>query len=123
MPGPIHSIHYPFAIDGGLGSLQEERDYDRHVEQLMMQVLFTNPGERINRPDFGCGLRRMVFAPNGTATAGLTQILVLQSLERWLSSHIIVEEVKVSAVNEKLEVGIVYILKVRQERRYLNVNI
>jgi uncharacterized protein len=123
MPQPIHSIRYPFAIDNGFGVLQEEHDYDRHVEQLILQVLFTNPGERINRPDFGCGLRRMVFAPNSTVTAGLTQVMVVQSLEKWLGSHISVEEVNVSALDERLEVGITYILKVRQDRRYLNINV
>lgn len=123
MPPPIHSIRYPFAIDKSFGQLQEEHDYDRHVEQLILQVLFTNPGERINRPDFGCGLRRMVFAPNSTVTAGLTQVMVIQSLEKWLGSHINVEEVKVTALDERLEVGITYILKVRQDRRYLNINV
>ena len=53
MSSIIHSIKYPFAIDSGLGKLCEENGYNDHVVQLMKQVLFTNPGERINRPDFG----------------------------------------------------------------------
>ncbi len=121
MASRIKSIHYPFAIDHGLGSLAEENDYAEHVEQLIKQLLFTSPGERINRPDFGCGLRRMVFAPNNTASASLTQVTIYQALTTWLGSLITVEEVKVNALNEKLEVGIVYILKARQERRYLNL--
>lgn len=120
-PTPIKSIHYPFAIDRGKRQLAEENDYAEHVEQLIIQLLFTSPGERINRPTFGCGLKRMVFAPNSEATGSLTQITIYQALEEWLGTLISVEEVKVNAIDEKLEVGIVYILKARQERRYLNL--
>ncbi len=121
MATPIKSILYPFAIDKGQGILAEENNYAEHVDQLIKQLLFTSPGERINRPDFGCGLRRMVFAPNSTASASLTQVTVFQALETWLGSLITVEDVTVNAVDEKLEVAITYILKARQERRYLNL--
>lgn len=117
------SILYPFAIDAGFGRLAEETDYAKHVEQLIKQVLFTNPGERVNRPDFGCGLRRMVFAPNSDITANLIQITVFQALENWLGSLIDVNEVKVKALDEVLEVHISYTLKARQERRYLNLEV
>ena len=123
MNTPISSIHYPFGIDAGVGRLAEETGYAAHVEQLMKQVLFTNPGERINRPDFGCGLRRMVFAPNSDVTASLTQITVLQALETWLGELISVDDVKVNAVEEVLEVRIVYTLKAPQERRHLNLEV
>ena len=121
MSTPIKSILYPFAIDRGRGILAEENNYAEHVEQLIKQVLFTSPGERINRPTFGCGLRRMVFAPNNTSGASLTQVTVYGALETWLGSLISVEEVNVTAIDEKLEVSIVYILKAKQERRYLNL--
>ena len=123
MNTPITSIYYPFAIDAGVGRLAEETDYAAHVEQMIKQVLFTNPGERINRPDFGCGLRRMVFAPNSEVTASLTQVMVFQALETWLGNLINVDEVRVEAIEEVLEVGIVYVLKARQERRYLNLEV
>ena len=119
----IHSIRYPFAIDNGFGKLAEETNYDRHVEQLMKQVLFTNPGERINRPDFGCGIRRMVFAPNSEVNANLSQIIINQSLEKWLGNVIEVNEVVVNNIEEKLEIKIVYLLRATQERRYLNIDI
>jgi len=117
------SIRYPFAIDQNLGILMEEKDLSLHVRQMMLQVLFTSPGERINRPDFGCGLRRMVFAPNSDATANLLQVMVVQSLERWLGDLIEVDNVDVNAINERLEVKISYLLKARQERQYLNVEL
>ena len=123
MNEPLHSIFYPFRIDQGLSSLGEETDYYRHVEQMMKQVLFTNPGERINRPDFGCGIRRMVFAPNSDVTASLTKVLITQSLEKWLGTLIEVIDVTTVALDEKLEIRIVYLVKARQERRYLNVEL
>ena len=123
MDQPIHSFLYPFAIDTGTGTWAEESVYSRHVEQLIKQILFTSPGERINRPDFGCGLNRMVFAPNSEVSANLTQVMIVQSLQKWIGNLIEVIDVKATAINEKLEVGIVYILKARQERRYLNLEV
>ena len=119
----LHSIQYLFAIDAGHGKLAEETDYPSHVEQLIMQVLMTAPGERVNRPDFGCGIRQMVFAPNSEASASLAQVSVYEALNRWLSSVIEVSQVEVQAENATLRINIAYILKARMERRYLNVEI
>lgn len=123
MTTPFTSIRYPLAIDEGLGRLETEPDYAEHVEQLIRQVLLTGPGERINRPGFGCGLRRMVFAPNSDVAAALAQVSVFQALTEWLSSAIVVHEVRVQALGDKLEVRVVYALKARQERRYLNLEV
>jgi len=117
------SILHPVAVDNGLGRLAAEDNYARHVEQLMLQVLLTNPGERINRPDFGCGLRRMVFAPNSDVSANLVHISIIQAMEKWLGGVVDVEDLKVTAENEKLQVSIRYLLLVQQERRYLNVEV
>ena len=123
MKTTINSFHYPIGIDAGLGRVAVEKDYARHVEQMMLQLLFTNPGERINRPDFGCGLRRMVFAPNSDVTASLTQVTVSEALSTWLGHLIDVQDVNVKANQEVLEVHIIYILTARQERRYLNLEV
>jgi phage baseplate assembly protein W len=119
----IHSIHYPFSIDHGLGRLQEENDYNAHIVQMIKQVLFTAPGERVNRPDFGCGLHRMVFEPNSELTASMLQLTIVESLDRWLGSVIATSSVTVKAIEEKLEVVIVYVVKARQERRILNLEV
>ena len=123
MKKPFTSIRYPFAIDPGLGRLAEETNYDEHIKQLILQVLFTAPGERINRPDFGCGVKRLVFAPNDPVTASLAQVTIFQALNRWLGAAINVQDVKATAVNERLEIKIAYWLKTRHERRYLNVEV
>jgi uncharacterized protein len=123
MNQPIHSVRHPIAIDAGLGRLAEETDYPDHVEQLMRQVLFTTPGDRINRPDMGCHVRQMVFAPNSEVTATLTQVSVLEALQEWLGSLIRVEDVSVSASGETLEILVTYVLRARGERRYLNLEV
>ncbi len=123
MSRPFTSIHYPIAIDASLGRLQEETNYAAHVEQLIKQVLFTSPGERVNRPDFGCGVKRMVFAPNDEVVASLAQATILEALKRWLDPVITVNNVTVKAVNEVLQILVAYTLKARQERRYLNLEV
>ncbi len=123
MPTAIKSIFHPVAIDSGLGAFAIEDEYGEHVAQMIRQVLFTNPGERINRPDFGCGIRRMVFAPNSDISANLAQVTVFQSLDKWLGTLIDVEKVEVGSSNETLKIAIVYVLKARQERRYLSFEV
>jgi phage baseplate assembly protein W len=97
---------FPFHLDGrGRGA---ETDQDDHIRDMIYQVLFTNPGERVNRPDFGCGLKQMVFMPNSDALAAATQLLVQGSLQRWLDQVINVENVSVEAVDAELRVTVVY---------------
>ena len=93
------------------------------MDQLIRQVLFTSPGERVNRPDFGCGIKRLVFAPNSEVSANLAQVTIFESLRRWLDPVITVNDVKVKALNEVVQIQIVYVLKARQERRYLNLEV
>jgi phage baseplate assembly protein W len=115
----LHALRYPFAIDAGGGRAAEESDYDTYVRQLIRQVLLTAPGERINRPDFGAGVRRMVFAPNSPATATLAQTFVYQALTRWLATVIKVEEVKVAAVESMMLIDVRYLVIQRGETRIL----
>jgi Bacteriophage baseplate protein W len=117
------SLRYPFAVDSVEGRVAQERDYAEHVEQLIKQVLLTAPGERVNRPDFGCGVKRLVFAPGGEVAATLTQTVVFQALNKWLGSVIVVHQVAVRAVEERLEIRIGYSVRARGERRYLNLQI
>jgi uncharacterized protein len=123
MQKTVYAIEYPIGVDEGLGRLAVQTDFAAHVEQLMKQVLFTNPGERINRPDFGCGIRRMVFAPNSQESASLAQVTIFQAMEKWLGTLVKVNQVEVSAEDEVLSIKIIYELKARQERRYLNVEV
>jgi phage baseplate assembly protein W len=117
------SLRFPFEVDTGRGRIAEEENYAHHVEQMMYQVLFTAPGERINRPDFGCGIKRLVFAPNSEVSAALAQVTIFQALSTWLGTAITVNDVKALAIEERLEITIAYTLKARGERRYLNLEV
>ena len=121
MTAPFTSIRFPFSIDRAQGQLTQERDYGEHVEQLIKQVLLTAPGERIDRPDFGCGVKRLVFAPGGEVAATLAQTVVYQALNKWLSSVISVHEVTVTADDARLDIKVGYAIRARGERRYLNL--
>ena len=101
-------IRHPFEVDAGVGRVRTEPDRSAYIRQLMLQVLLTSPGERVDRPDFGCGVRRMVFATNNPATAALTQVLVFQALTNWLGDMIDVREIEVTSQEATLEVAITY---------------
>ncbi len=85
-------------------------DADAHVRQLIEQVLFTAPGERVNRPDFGCGLLQLVFGPNGEQLAAATQMLVQGALQQWLGDVIRVDGVEVDATDGTLRVIVRYVI-------------
>lgn len=94
-----------------------ETDEDGHIRDMIQQVLFTAPGERVNRPDFGCGIRQLVFMPNSTVLAAATQFLVHGALTRWLEHLIHVESVAVRAEDSRLEVALTYSKRSTGERR------
>lgn len=78
---------FPFRVDPA--SRQARRaGYEAHVAQMVRQVLLTSPGERADLPEFGCGLRALVFAPSSDALAVTTELLIRQSLRRWLAGHL-----------------------------------
>jgi phage baseplate assembly protein W len=104
----MSSQRHPFEIDAGVGRVRIEPDRSAYIRQLMLQVLLTSPGERIDRPDFGCGVRRMVFAPNNPATATLTQVLVLEAMNTWLDELIEVLQIDVTAQDATLAIAISY---------------
>ena len=86
---------YPFHTSSlGRTALADE---DKHIRNLIEQVLFTNPGERVMRPTFGSGLLQLVFAPNSPELAAATQLLVQGALQQWLGDRILVEAVQVES--------------------------
>jgi hypothetical protein len=109
------ALDYPLHIDGrGRTAVTSADD---HVRDLIEQVLFTAPGERVNRPEFGCGLKQLVFAPNSDALVTSTQQLVQGALLRWLEDVIAVEKVTVTAADARLEVAVSYTRRESGERR------
>ena len=86
-------VDFPYHVDAR-GRTAPATD-DDHVRDLIEQVLFTAPGERVNRPTFGSGLLQLVFAPNSDELATATQFLVQGALQQWLGDLIEVEAVDV----------------------------
>lgn len=102
-------IDHPFRIDGrGRTAATSEEE---HVRDLIEQLLFTAPGERVNRPDFGTGLSRLVFGPNTPELAAATQFMVQGALQQWLGERIQVDGVEVEAVDSTLRVAVRYRLR------------
>ena len=108
-------IDYPYHVDGR-GRIASTSAED-HIRDLIEQVLFTSPGERVNRPTFGCGLLQLVFAPNSDALASATQYTVQGALQQWLGDLIIVQSVLVSAVESRLNVDVQYVIRSSQQQR------
>jgi phage baseplate assembly protein W len=90
---------------------------DKHIQDLIEQVLFTNPGERVNRPDFGSGLMQLVFAPNSTELAATLQFTVQGALQQWLGDLIQVNAVTVQSQDSTLQVKVEYTLRRTQQNQ------
>lgn len=108
-------IDYPFHIDGR--GRTASTDQDDHIRDLIEQVLFTSPGERVNRPDFGSGLMQLVFAPNSDELATATQFMVQGALQQWLGDLIQVEAVQVESEEATLRVTVQYVVRRNQQRQ------
>ncbi len=108
-------VYYPFQVDGR--GRTREADESEWIRGLIHQVLFTAPGERVMRPDFGSGLRELVFAPNSPELAATTQFLVQGALQQWLADLITVEAVAVEAVDSRLSVTVSYVVLRSGDRR------
>lgn len=91
-----HDYAFPFRIDSVSGQAAQS-PYGTHVDQMIRQVLLTSPGERADLPEFGCGLRQLLFAPNSDALLSTTKLIVRRSLDRWLAGQIEVKDVQVSS--------------------------
>lgn len=99
-------IGFPLRLDTrGRTALVDDEEY---LRGLVEQVLFTRPGERVNRPELGSGVDRLVFAPSDDALARSTSALVHGALQQWLGDLLRIEEVEVRSTEATLEVTVVY---------------
>jgi uncharacterized protein len=102
------NIKYPFQFDGR--GRTAATDDSGHIRDMIEQLLFTNPGERVNQPDLGSGLLQMVFAPNSPELAAALQLTVQAALQRFLGDVISLQQVQVTAQNSALTVVVKYLL-------------
>ena len=115
----MDTLDFPYRIDGR-GRTASTGAGD-HLRDLIEQVLFTAPGERVMRPDFGCGLAQLVFEPNSVSLAATTQMLVQSSLQQHLSHLIAVDAVDVQADEAVLRVDIGYTVLEDNTRQTLSL--
>jgi phage baseplate assembly protein W len=101
------NVAFPYRVDSRGRTAEAEND-DAHLRDLIEQLLFTVPGERVNRPDFGCGLMQLVFAPNSVELAATLQVLVQGALQQWLGHLMRIDEVSASSEDATLTVVVRY---------------
>jgi phage baseplate assembly protein W len=109
------NIDFPFHFDR-LGRTATT-GYDDHIRDMIEQLLFTNAGERVNRPDFGSGLLHLVFAPASPELAAALQFTVQAALQNWLGDVIDVAALEVTSVDSTLRVAVQYVVRRTGESR------
>jgi len=109
------NIDFPFQFDAR-GRTASTSDED-HIRDMIEQFLFTSPGERVNRPDFGSGLLQLVFAPNSPELASTLQVTIQAGLQRWLGDLIEVQKLEVTSEDSTLGVDLAYVIRRTQEQQ------
>lgn len=107
------NIDFPFRIDGrGRTAATDDAD---HIRDMIEQLLFTNPGERVMRPDFGSGLLQMVFQPNSVELAAALQFTLQAALQQTLGDRIQLLGVQVTNADSTLQVTVQYAMRGEQQ--------
>lgn len=109
------NIDFPFHFDNrGRTAVADDAD---HIRDMIEEFLFTNPGERVNRPDFGSGLLQVIFAPNSPELAAALQFTIQAGLQRWLGDLIEVQKLEVTSEEATLRVLVQYVVRRTGEKR------
>ena len=108
-------IDFPYRYDSRGRTAATDRD--DHVRDMIEQLIFTNPGERVNRPDFGSGLLQLVFASNSPELAATVQFTLQAALQRWLGDVVEVRDLNVTSVESTLTVDLKYTLRDSDDER------
>lgn len=90
---------------------------DAHIRDMLEQLIFTNPGERVNRPDFGSGVLQLVFAPNSPELAAALQFTLKAAIQRWLGDVVEVQDLEVTSRDSTLTIDLSYIVRRTNETR------
>ena len=109
------NIDFPFHFDGR--GRTAATDYDDHIRDMIEQLIFTNPGERVNRPDYGSGLRQLLFVPNSPELAATLEFALQAALQRWLGDLIALQELEVTSEGATLRVVVQYVVRRTGEPR------
>jgi phage baseplate assembly protein W len=110
---------FPFQV-GELGQVATLSG-DAKIRAKIAQVVLTAPGERVNLPNFGCGLRDLVFDSNNDVLAATTEFAITRALQQWVGDEILVDRVDVSATEGDLVVEVVYVRRDQLERSKVKI--
>ena len=100
----------PYRVDGS-GRTAMTGDMRRHARDLIEAVLFTTPGERVNRPDFGSGLLDMLFDTNNQALETAADFLIQSAIQRHLSEVLTISQLALHRDEGVLEITLSYVLR------------
>jgi uncharacterized protein len=123
-PGNPRFLKFPYSVSGS--GIPNTTTPDDHLRDLVLQVLFTNPGERVNLPQFGVGVQQLVFEPSSETLRASTQFLISTNLQAWLGDQINVEQVDVNSVpgeENVVTIEITYTKNSTQERQRVQVQV
>jgi len=109
------NLAFPYTFDSGGATARS--DLSNHIRDMVEQVILTSPGERVNRPNFGCGTAQLVFAPNSDTLAAAQQQIIQSSLQMWLSDVIRVQGVDVAARDATLLITVRYLIIQTQQQQ------
>ncbi|MEH2213267.1 GPW/gp25 family protein [Nostoc sp.] len=106
----VINIDFPFHFDRNYRTASTS-DENQHIRDLIEQLLFTTPGERVNRPDFGSGVLSLIFAPNSPELAKAMEITIQASIEQWLGDLIDLQTLEVTNVDSSLYIVVEYLVQ------------
>jgi phage baseplate assembly protein W len=107
IPPDGRHLSFPFRI-GPEGRTATVTSLEDHVYGEVLQLLLTNPGERLFLPDFGGGVRRLVFEGSGQTTEAMAKAMISQAISRWLDQRVTLQELTVTSQNGALLIDLVY---------------
>jgi phage baseplate assembly protein W len=123
---PRTDYAFPFRIDPA-SRQGAQSSYAQHVDEMIRQILLTTPGERADLPEFGCGLRQLLFAPNSDALQTTTQLMIQHSLTQWLGNQITLQQVSVTPGSggdySQVQVEVAYLLTETQSSQVTQITV
>lgn len=123
---PRTDYAFPFRIDQA-SRQGAQSPYAKHVDEMICQILLTTPGERADLPEFGCGLRQLLFAPNSDALETTTQVMIQHSLTQWLGNQITLQQVSVTPGADgdysQVQVEVAYLLTETQGSQVTQITV
>jgi phage baseplate assembly protein W len=119
-PAAAAGFGFPFAVDAA-GGIGPDPDDDADLRGKVVQVLCTTPGERVNQPEFGCGLLALIFDPGNTVLAAATEFTVGAALTRWLGDLLVVGGVDVTVEDTTLVIEVAYLRRADLARQSVRI--